>query len=186
MSFLESFQLDLSSVSQCGGHSVPRTHREPNAPDGKPRPVGWDIVSALRRHLEGYDAARFRLVTRARVSELLMEGSSIVGVVYIAGDKPEPVVLRAGAVVLTTGGFSADHHGLLRRHAPTLSSLPTTNGPFATGDGVRLAVAVGAAVRDMSKVCLARPSSSELSGPGAPDRVRGPGQPNGGRQVSGA
>ena len=41
---------------------------------------------------------------------------------------------------------------MLATYAPSLTKLPTTNGDFATGDGVRLGMAVGAATRDMQYV----------------------------------
>ena len=57
--------------------------------------------------------------------------------------------------MLTTGGFSADHDNetsLLTEFAPGLLQLPTTNGKFATGDGVKMARAMGAGLVGMDKV----------------------------------
>ncbi|CAN0386491.1 unnamed protein product, partial [Hapterophycus canaliculatus] len=45
--WLESFGLDLSLLSQCGGHQAPRTHRIPPGPDGRPVPVGWTTVQKV-------------------------------------------------------------------------------------------------------------------------------------------
>jgi hypothetical protein len=47
----------------------------------------------------------------------------------------EEVELLADSVVLACGGFGNDHTAtsLLMEHAPALATLPTTNGPFATG-----------------------------------------------------
>lgn len=47
--FLRSLGVELDAVSQCGGHTVPRTHRF--APkDGKaPPPVGFGIMSTLEK-----------------------------------------------------------------------------------------------------------------------------------------
>lgn len=59
------------------------------------------------------------------------------------------IELNAKAVILTTGGFSADRDNttsLLAQHASHLANLPTTNGAFATGDGVKMASAMGAAL----------------------------------------
>lgn len=50
--------------------------------------------------------------------------------------------LGGKAVVLATGGFSADRtndSSLLEEFAKDKLSLPTTNGAFATGDGVKMA-----------------------------------------------
>lgn len=71
-----------------------------------------------------------------------------------AGAGSTELLLRADAVVLCTGGFASDHGpaSLLREFAPHLAHLPTTNGHFATGDGVRLARAAGAELSLMDRV----------------------------------
>jgi succinate dehydrogenase/fumarate reductase flavoprotein subunit len=48
--------------------------------------------------------------------------------------------LQSDAVVLTTGGFGCDYtpDGLIKRHRPDLAGVPTTNGHFATGDGMKV------------------------------------------------
>ncbi|VDO35420.1 unnamed protein product [Brugia timori] len=59
------------------------------------------------------------------------------------------------AVVLTTGGFSCDHSkedSLLQEFAPEKADFPTTNGPWATGRGVKMARAMGAALVGMHNV----------------------------------
>jgi succinate dehydrogenase/fumarate reductase flavoprotein subunit len=50
--------------------------------------------------------------------------------------------------------YAADRGGLLQQHVPSIAHLPTTNGPFAQGEGVKLATAIGAQVTDMDKVIL--------------------------------
>ena len=162
ISFLESFNLDLSVVSQCGGHSAPRTHREPNTPDGKPKPVGYDIVQALKKHLEAQDPSRFHTILKARVVRLLTSDTNqVTGVAYLDTSTQEEKQAHGDAVILTTGGYSSDTNGFLHDFAPALAALPTTNGPFATGDGIRLAVPLGAVMKDMDKVgqliCLPPP-----------------------------
>jgi succinate dehydrogenase/fumarate reductase flavoprotein subunit len=72
------------------------------------------------------------------------------------------------AVILTSGGYfshlqlfsiliyrryAADREGLLKEYAPSVAQLPTTNGDFAVGDGVKLAADIGAELVDMSQVC---------------------------------
>lgn len=70
----------------------------------------------------------------------------------MVGDDPTLHTLHGDALILATGGYSADTHGFISTHAPTLAALPTTNGYFATGDGVRVATRIGARPRDMDKV----------------------------------
>ncbi len=143
----------LSALSWCGGHSQPRTHRFPPSVDGKPRPVGWGIVSALQSALK---TTPIRIITQARVSEVTP--GNRYNVTYIDKDAQKQTIL-ADALVWTSGGYGHDWDGLLDeqiRIAPQLSAyrqfilhgkfenqnqlpenlrLSTTNGPFATGDG---------------------------------------------------
>jgi len=56
--------------------------------------------------------------------------------------------------VLATGGFANDRSNasLLALHRPDLVRFPTTNGVWATGDGMKMAMAIGAGTVDMDKV----------------------------------
>ncbi|KAJ2083429.1 hypothetical protein H4R24_000808 [Coemansia sp. RSA 988] len=157
----DAFALDLDVVAQLGGHSAPRTHRRPDA-DGKPQPVGWGIISALTRHLDSQP--RFKLLAGARATALLAGADGGVrGVEYEAqanagtdaGAEAQRGrhTIQAAAVVLATGGFAGSGDGgMLGTYAPDVAGLPTTNGPFAAGDGVRLGTALGAELVDMDQV----------------------------------
>ncbi|CAI5481643.1 unnamed protein product [Closterium sp. Yama58-4] len=160
VAFLEGFQIDLSSIAQLGGHSHPRTHR--SKPDGKPMNIGFRIMSVLVKYVEGLPADKAKVVKQARVTELLTDDTgAVTGVKYEtpaadgSGGKEETEV-KARAVILATGGYSADkaEGGLLDQHTPKLRNLATTNGPFATGDGVRLGLAAGAGLVHMDQVQL--------------------------------
>lgn len=63
----------------------------------------------------------------------------------------EAVTALAEAVVLASGGFAASRE-LLARYRPDVAALPTTNGPWATGDGIALGGALGAALVQMDQV----------------------------------
>ncbi|CAI7911470.1 unnamed protein product, partial [Closterium sp. NIES-53] len=160
VAFLEGFQIDLSSIAQLGGHSHPRTHR--SKPDGKPMNIGFRIMSVLIKYVEALPADKAKVVKQARVTALLTDDSgAVTGVKYEtpaadgSGGKEETEV-KASAVILATGGYSADkaEGGLLDQHTPKLRNLATTNGPFATGDGVRLGLAAGAGLIHMDQVQL--------------------------------
>lgn len=71
-------------------------------------------------------------------------------------------------MILTTGGFSSDHDNetsLLREYASNLVDLPTTNGKFATGDGVKMAKAMGAALVGMEHVQVHPTAFVDLKNP---------------------
>lgn len=65
--------MNLSDVRQLGGHSRPRTHRPPQTGD-KPVPVGWTIISALKRRVAA--VATIEVITAARVVQLLTRGEA--------------------------------------------------------------------------------------------------------------
>ena len=96
-----------------------------------------------------------RLLTQADKEEGLDEGSSrrVVGVECRTLDG-ETIQLNADNVILATGGFAADRSSgsYLEEYRPELLAMPATAGGFSTGDGVRLATALGAGTRDMNKV----------------------------------
>ncbi|ORY91221.1 FAD binding domain-containing protein [Syncephalastrum racemosum] len=131
--------LDLSSVSQCGGHSQPRTHRCP-AKNGKPVPVGWRLIHALKQRAQGL--SNIEIQTETPVQHLAPHEGS--------GWRINRAI-DASALILATGGFGGDPHSeLFRRYAP--SGVATTNGPWADGAGVQLGVTLGAAARDLDQV----------------------------------
>jgi len=105
------------------------------------------ITMALIEKLEDIEkqsqGSTARIVTKARVTELITEGKEIVGVVYEKSGKTEKVY---GPVIICTGGFAADFSptGILAKVRPDLLNLPTTNGEHCTGDGIKISIAIGA------------------------------------------
>ncbi|KAI6173794.1 FAD-binding-2 domain-containing protein [Aphelenchoides besseyi] len=165
--FLIEKGVDLSEINLCGGHSVPRTHwlvlmfplcfydyRLPAPKEGKPLPVGVAIIRALKGYLQTIVLTQLEIKTETTVIGLVTWNDYITGIRYhnSTGYVEE---LNGKAVILTTGGYSADRDNttsLLNQHAHHLLHLPTTNGPFATGDGVKMASAMGAEVIGMENV----------------------------------
>ncbi|KAI6210484.1 FAD-binding-2 domain-containing protein [Aphelenchoides besseyi] len=152
--FLIEKGVDLSEINLCGGHSVPRTHWLPAPKEGKPLPVGVAIIRALKGYLQTIVLTQLEIKTETTVIGLVTWNDYITGIRYhnSTGYVEE---LNGKAVILTTGGYSADRDNttsLLNQHAHHLLHLPTTNGPFATGDGVKMASAMGAEVIGMENV----------------------------------
>jgi flavocytochrome c len=143
------FKLDLSLVSRLGGHSFPRTHR------GKERFPGMTITYALMERYEEIstkEPEKARLFTKARVTRLLHDNNGTVnGVEY---EKDGQTFTEHGAVIIATGGYGADfsEDSLLKKYRPDLLYLPTTNGDHCTGDGIKLALDVGANPADLEWV----------------------------------
>lgn len=144
----EKFSLDLSKISRLGGHSQPRTHR------GGAQFPGMVITYAQMERLEDLAIStpdRVQIKKKAKVVQLLKEDGKVVGVEY----EFEGGLHKAlGPVVLATGGYAADFtsDSLLKKHRPELWDLPTTNGEHCTGDGQKLALAIGGSAIDLEKV----------------------------------
>lgn len=79
------------------------------------------------------------------------DSGAVQGVEYSHNGKTETAY---GPVVLATGGYAADftEDSLLKKYRPELWDLPTTNGEHSTGDGQKLAMAVGGRGVDLEKV----------------------------------
>ncbi|KAI6135831.1 Flavocytochrome c [Pisolithus thermaeus] len=143
------FGLDLSKVARLGGHSQPRTHR------GSAQFPGMVITYAQMERLEDLAVSqpdRVKIYKKARVTKLLRdESGAVAGVEYVRSGKTETAY---GPVVLATGGYAADFtpDSLLKKHRPEYYDLPTTNGDHCTGDGQKMAMAVGANAVDLEKV----------------------------------
>ncbi|KAL7545941.1 hypothetical protein ACHAWF_009295 [Thalassiosira exigua] len=173
----------LTVLSQLGGHSAKRTHRAPADADGRPVPIGWKITSTLKATIDAEYGDRIEVRTGAAVTKLVhaigADGSKTVTGVEVNGSE----VVEADAVVLATGGFgccqSAD--GLMGRFRPDLIGTPTTNGPFAKGEGVLLGEELGAELVDMDKVQLHPTGFIDPKDPSnptkylAPEAIRGSG-----------
>jgi flavocytochrome c len=160
--------VDLTSrpPARLGGHGVTRTYGPPGG-----APVGAAVMGGLAKAVETQkDWVEVR--TGARVVGLVVAGADgrervvgpgdeegasggvtrVVGVAVDAGrEESPPTTIRAAAVVLATGGFGASP-ALLAAHAPSAAGLPTTNGPWAAGEGLRLGEAAGGATADMGLV----------------------------------
>ncbi|KAL6308063.1 fumarate reductase [Sparassis latifolia] len=145
----DKFGLDLSKVARLGGHSQPRTHR------GSAQFPGMVMTYAQMERLEDLSVSipdRVKIKKKARVTKLVKDDSgAVIGVEYEHNKKTETAY---GPVILATGGYAADFtsNSLLRKYRPEFFDLPTTNGDHCTGDGQKMAMAIGAHAIDLEKV----------------------------------
>lgn len=139
--WLDSIGGSLHNVGFFGGTSVWRTHRPA---DGKGRAiaVGPYLVSVLEQACIDNGV---EILLDAPVTEILMDDGKAVGVQ--AGE----ITVNARAVILATGGFGADPD-MITEQDPQLEGFATSNASGATGDGIRMAQAVGAATVDLAEI----------------------------------
>ncbi|WP_229751945.1 L-aspartate oxidase [Marinithermofilum abyssi] len=124
------FDRDGSNWSLCreGAHRLPRVLHAGDA-------TGAAIMSALLKRAGEHP--RIRIYSGVTVTDLAMTGGECTGVWAV--DETGPVLFRAAAVVLATGGC-----GQVYRY--------TTNDPAVTGDGLAMAYRAGAVLTDMEFV----------------------------------
>lgn len=103
---------------------------------------------AVTGHAQRFAANGGRYLTGSRVVELLAEDSGrVVGA--LAETASGPVEIRAGAIVLTDGGFQANTEMVRRHIGPAADRIKLRSLDSQTGDGIRLAQALGAATVNM-------------------------------------
>lgn len=139
--WLASIGAPLPEVSFSGGATNKRIHR----PEGGAA-VGPYLVEKLLAKI-GED--EISLLYNTEATELIVEDGAVTGV-KATGDGIS-YTINADAVVLATGGFGANLE-MCAAYNPDLAGFVTTNSPCATGDGIKMAEAAGAATVDMEQI----------------------------------
>lgn len=133
---------DLSDVGRLAGSTNNRSHR----PAGGAA-VGANLVETLKNAVQ---TRGIETMLNTTALELLLENGRVIGAMVDDGSG-EPYPIYADAVVLTAGGFGANNE-MVASLDPSLEGFGTTNSPGATGEGIAMAQAAGAAVVDMIQI----------------------------------
>jgi len=136
----------LQSLTRPGGHYGYRTYTTEHG-------VGAEIVQIQKTLCE---KAGVEFLLDAKMTQIYREETGEGRVVGIrAGTKEGAKAIAAGkAVVLATGGFSANV-AMRSRQVPFLTAdLPTTNQPGATGEAISMAEEIGANTTQMDEIQL--------------------------------
>ncbi|MBW2268104.1 MAG: FAD-binding protein [Deltaproteobacteria bacterium] len=132
---------------------------------------GGDLINYL---LQGVDAAGAEIVTDAVVQRLIVHRNSdgdaeVLGVEAVLAGEPVRIRARRG-VLLAAGGFGWNSE--MRQHFLRGPSLYALGVNSATGDGIRMAQAVGADLRNMNEcwgiTCYKGPAEEQLAAGGGP------------------
>jgi fumarate reductase flavoprotein subunit len=144
---------DLSDVGLLAGSKYPRSHR----PTGG-KAIGAHLVGVLRAAAEAAvvpapknPCKSLEIRVNSKVVRVVEDDQGNVTGVWVDGRHNGLYAITAKAVVMTAGGFSANP-ARVAQYKPQYASLPTSNQPGATGDGIDLGVAVQAATRDLSYI----------------------------------
>jgi fumarate reductase flavoprotein subunit len=127
LSELKNLGADLSDQGLLAGHSERRTFR----PSGG-KPVGLEVSGVLFRELErqGID-----LRTENRALHISQERKGLL--VRVENRTGRVYSIRAGAVIIATGGFGGSPE-MVARANPSLKGFNSTNAASASGDFVAL------------------------------------------------
>jgi len=146
--WLDSIGAELHNVASFGGASVKRIHRPVNA-EGKTISVGSYLVPVLEKACtdRGIEILFNTTAQSLRVDEAT---GAVNGVNAVTSDGGS-VIVNAKAVILATGGFGANLE-MVSAYNPSLEGFMTTNAAGAQGQGIDMAVAIGAGTVDLDQI----------------------------------
>lgn len=151
--FLKDLGIEFGPIQSAARQSVPRSH--PTDPSV--------LIDRLARELAQCPNAT--LLKSAKALRLIRDGDARVTAVSFEHDGAKALACARRGVVLATGGFSRDEE-LLDLFAPRLKVSRRTGGDGSTGDGTRMALAMGAIMADLDILlptfgCLDEAGASE-------------------------
>lgn len=157
MRWLESLGLPFKNeISTVLGALWPRTH-------GTTKPVGTGFINVLA------DNARrlgVEIMLETKADDLIVKKGRVVGVKAAKADGTKVTLTASKGVIMATGGFGAnpEMRAKYNTYWPAMPlTMPTTNAPTSTGDGIVMGEKAGAALVGMGFIQL-MPSSHPVSG----------------------
>lgn len=135
--WLADHEIHLDDLTITGGMKTKRTHRPSSM-----APIGGFLVTEL---LKVVQKEQIPVFVDVKVNQLLKTNGKITGVLTKQKE------ISGKAVILATGGFGASKK-IIGKYRKDLVHYETTNQPGATGDGLKLATAVGAGLVDMDQI----------------------------------
>jgi fumarate reductase flavoprotein subunit len=146
--YLDSIGIHLNNVAAFGGASVKRIHRPVND-EGKTVSVGAYTIPLLEAACQSRD--NLALLTDVTATKLLVDENGAVCGVEAQGKAGNKITVNAKAVILATGGFGANLD-MVVQYKPELAGFMTTNAAGVQGQGILMAVEIGAATVDMEQI----------------------------------
>lgn len=134
-------------------------------------PEGSGFFKTYQAYMDSHDGITMKYNTKA--DSFIVEDGAVVGVECTGQTGNKVTVKATNGVVLATGGFSQNVEMREKYNAetklwPTLdASIPSTNTPAITGDGILMAEAIGADLIQMGNIQLlplGDPKTGSLSG----------------------
>lgn len=165
LEWLNALGANLTRVQLMGGATNARCHGP--AEGGNAGPV---MIKTLAEAAKGKGV---KIYTDTKATQILVDKNGKVTGIKATGKDGEEVQYNAKAVIVATGGFSANS-AMVEQYNPNLKGFTTTNHSGATGDGIVIAQAAGAATVDMEYIQI-HPTVVPKDGTLIPEGLRGAG-----------
>ncbi|OTQ58660.1 flavocytochrome c [Gilliamella sp. A7] len=140
--WLDNNGIELSGITTTGGMSIDRTHRPASG-----AAVGGFLISGLVKNI---NRRGIEVMLDCNVTEIITENHKVVGV-KVTEEDGSIQTIKAKAVIIATGGFSANHE-MVEKYRPDLKGFVTTNHKGATGSGIMILEKLGAGTVDMKEI----------------------------------
>ncbi|WP_027626522.1 flavocytochrome c [Clostridium lundense] len=141
--WLSDLGADLTDVGRLAGASNDRAHRPAGGGE-----VGSNIVKTLKK------AAKDRKIDirlNNKAVEILKDDKGNIKGVKALNEEGKEYTIDTKSVIIATGGFGASEEKVVK-YNPNLKGFGTTNHPGATGDGIDMAVKLGAELTQMDQI----------------------------------
>jgi fumarate reductase flavoprotein subunit len=140
--WLDNNGIELSGITTTGGMSIDRTHRPASG-----AAVGGFLISGLVKNI---NRRGIEVMLDSNVTEIITENNKVVGV-KVTEEDGSIQTIKAKAVIIATGGFSANRE-MVEKYRPDLKGFVTTNHKGATGSGIMILEKLGAGTVDMKEI----------------------------------
>jgi len=134
---------DLTVVGLFGGASVKRIHRPSDT-----SAVGPVLVKTLMSVIEKNNIP---VLYNTKAVEIMTDENGVVRAVMTQDADGVYTMIECKSVIIATGGFGANSE-MVVKYNPDLAGFGTTNVAAATGDGIVMGTAIGAATVDMEQI----------------------------------
>ncbi|MWN31091.1 MULTISPECIES: flavocytochrome c [unclassified Gilliamella] len=142
INWLDDNGIELSGITTTGGMSIDRTHRPESG-----AAVGGFLISGLVKNI---NKRNIEVMLDTAVTEIVTENHKVIGV-KVSEEDGSTHLIKAKAVIIATGGFSANTT-MVEKYRPDLKGFVTTNHKGATGSGIMLLEKLGAGTVDMGEI----------------------------------
>lgn len=122
-------------------------------------PNGSEIINTLGRTLKKLDVP---ILLNTTVTKLMMNDAGRVTGVRANSKNGQQEIKAKKAVIIATGGFAANPD-MVKKNDPRYAGMRFSSAPSSTGDGIKMAEAIGAGLADMDQV-MPTPTTEVKSG----------------------